>query len=219
MDGQPTQAQGQGQADPPPPPPPPAVAESQSQGGEDDEEEEEAKNEDDELMAKAQKLMEKTTASPDNPSPAVLHALASLLETQEARYAIFVFLIILLSTFAVFDHFDGIVRPMALSVCVDTMLGFEFQLCLLFVSCLQESFGWLNGISIMSFPSLFCFFFWLCVSWYGFWLIEQRFLVPNVGIYVIYEFIYVVSKGYVMHCARKIGAWARGLGVQDSITE
>lgn len=101
MDEQPTQAQGQGQAEPPPPPPPPplTVPESQSQAGEDVEEEEEAKNEDDELVAKAQKLMEKTTASPDNPNPTVLHALASLLETQEARYVIFSFLIILLGDF------------------------------------------------------------------------------------------------------------------------
>ncbi|KAH7524295.1 hypothetical protein FEM48_Zijuj06G0104400 [Ziziphus jujuba var. spinosa] len=90
MDEQTNQVQGQGQAEPPPPPPPPPppaiVPESQSQGGEDDEEEEEPKNEDDELMAKAQKLMEKITASSDNPNPTVLHALASLLETQEARF-------------------------------------------------------------------------------------------------------------------------------------
>ncbi|PPD78085.1 hypothetical protein GOBAR_DD24971 [Gossypium barbadense] len=35
-------------------------------------------------MAKAQALMEKITSSPDNPNPTVLHALASLLETQES---------------------------------------------------------------------------------------------------------------------------------------
>lgn len=99
MDEQPTQAQGQGQEPPPPPSSlPPTVPESQSQGGEDEEEEEEPKNEDDELMAKAQKLMEKIAASPDNPNPTVLHALASLLETQEARYVVF-------STFFVFLFF------------------------------------------------------------------------------------------------------------------
>ncbi|POO03782.1 hypothetical protein TorRG33x02_000860 [Trema orientale] len=92
MDEQPTQAQGQGEAQPPlpPPPPPPSVPESQSQGGEDEEEEEEeeeeAKNEDDELITKAQKLMEKITSSPDNPNPTVLHALASLFETQESSW-------------------------------------------------------------------------------------------------------------------------------------
>lgn len=88
MDEQaPIHAQGQGVTPPPPPPPPPPpVPESQSQGGDDgEEEEEEAKNEDDELIAKAQKLMEKITSSPDNPNPTVLHALASLFETQESR--------------------------------------------------------------------------------------------------------------------------------------
>ncbi|KAM5566240.1 DDB1- and CUL4-associated factor [Rosa sericea] len=80
------QTQGQGQAAPPAPPPPPAP---ESQGGEEPEEEdedEEPKNEDDEMVAKAQKLMDKIIASPENPSPTVLHALASLLETQEKRY-------------------------------------------------------------------------------------------------------------------------------------
>ncbi|XP_024020803.1 DDB1- and CUL4-associated factor homolog 1 [Morus notabilis] len=89
MDEQaPIHAQGQGVSPPPPPPPPPPpVPESQSQGGDDgEEEEEEAKNEDDELIAKAQKLMEKITSSPDNPNPTVLHALASLFETQESRF-------------------------------------------------------------------------------------------------------------------------------------
>ncbi|CAB4297178.1 unnamed protein product [Prunus armeniaca] len=87
MDEQPTLGQGQAQPPAPPPPPPPAP-ESQSQGGEDedDDEEEEVKNEDDELVAKAQKLMDKITSAPDNPNPTVLHALASLLETQESRY-------------------------------------------------------------------------------------------------------------------------------------
>lgn len=89
MDEQaPTQAQGQGEAPPPPPPPPPmTVPEYRS---EEEEEEEEAKNEDDELIAKAQKLMEKITSSPENPNPTVLHALASLIETQESRYAVLI---------------------------------------------------------------------------------------------------------------------------------
>lgn len=37
------------------------------------------------LIAKAQSLVDKITASPDNPSPNVLHALATILETQESR--------------------------------------------------------------------------------------------------------------------------------------
>ncbi|XP_048436349.1 DDB1- and CUL4-associated factor homolog 1 [Pyrus x bretschneideri] len=95
MDEQQNLGQGQGEEGepgtpvPPPPPPPAAAPESQSQGGEeeeDEEEEEEVKNEGDELVAKAQKLMDKITATPDNPNPTVLHALASLLETQESRY-------------------------------------------------------------------------------------------------------------------------------------
>lgn len=86
MDEQSNEAQGQGE-EPPVPSPPPATAEiqSQSQEGRAEDDEEEAKNEDDELIARAHKLMEKITASPDNPNPTVLHALASLLETQESR--------------------------------------------------------------------------------------------------------------------------------------
>ena len=75
--------QAQDEAQPPPPPQPPSSEsqpQSQSQGDED------PRNEDDELIAKAQKLMEKITSSPENPSSFVLHALASLLETQESRY-------------------------------------------------------------------------------------------------------------------------------------
>lgn len=37
------------------------------------------------LIAKAQGLIDKITANPENPSPIVLHALSSLLETQESR--------------------------------------------------------------------------------------------------------------------------------------
>ncbi|KAE8076075.1 hypothetical protein FH972_014748 [Carpinus fangiana] len=55
----------------------------QSRGG-GEEEKEEPRNEDEELIAKAQKLMEKITSSPENHSPLVLHSLASLLETQES---------------------------------------------------------------------------------------------------------------------------------------
>ncbi|XP_057422725.1 DDB1- and CUL4-associated factor homolog 1-like [Lotus japonicus] len=63
---------------------------------EDDEEEEEeeeeveegdeSKKEEEEIIAKANKLMEIITCAPDNPKPKVLHALASILETQESRY-------------------------------------------------------------------------------------------------------------------------------------
>ncbi|XP_031373867.1 DDB1- and CUL4-associated factor homolog 1-like isoform X1 [Punica granatum] len=38
------------------------------------------------LVAKAQSLLDRITAAPDNPSPTALHALASLLESQESRY-------------------------------------------------------------------------------------------------------------------------------------
>ncbi|GMI83858.1 DDB1-CUL4 associated factor 1 [Hibiscus trionum] len=61
-------------------------AEEEEEEDEEEEEEEEGRKEDDELMAKAQALMEKTTSSPDNPNPTVLHALASLLETQESLF-------------------------------------------------------------------------------------------------------------------------------------
>uniref|UniRef100_A0A2P2IM53 DDB1-and CUL4-associated factor homolog 1 n=1 Tax=Rhizophora mucronata TaxID=61149 RepID=A0A2P2IM53_RHIMU len=71
-----------------PPPPPPLPVDSQSQtrqegGGEEDEA---AKKEEEELMEKAQRLMDIITASPDNPNPIVIHALASILETQETLY-------------------------------------------------------------------------------------------------------------------------------------
>ncbi|XVE53452.1 hypothetical protein DITRI_Ditri03aG0004200 [Diplodiscus trichospermus] len=63
----------------------PAEREEQQQE-EEEEEEEEGRREDDELMAKAQALMEKITSSPDKPNPTVLLAVASLLETQESLY-------------------------------------------------------------------------------------------------------------------------------------
>ncbi|EOY29098.1 hypothetical protein QUC31_020955 [Theobroma cacao] len=66
---------------------PPAEGEEQQQEEEEEEdEEEEGRREDEELMAKAQALMEKITSSPDNPNPTVLYALASLLEAQESLY-------------------------------------------------------------------------------------------------------------------------------------
>ncbi|GLT85096.1 hypothetical protein SLE2022_032980 [Rubroshorea leprosula] len=76
--------EGQGEA----PNPNPSQNESQNQSqeqGERQDQEEEGKD-DEELMTKAQSLMEKITSSPDNPNPAVLHALSSLLETQELLY-------------------------------------------------------------------------------------------------------------------------------------
>lgn len=50
-------------------------------------EEEDSKKEEEELIAKVNKLMEKITSAPDNPNATVLHALASILEAQESRYA------------------------------------------------------------------------------------------------------------------------------------
>ena len=80
------QSQGQGQAGAPPSPPPPPAPESQGgEEAEEEDEEEEPRNEDDEMVAKAQKLMDKVMASTNNPSATVLHALASLLEAQEKR--------------------------------------------------------------------------------------------------------------------------------------
>ncbi|KAJ7958685.1 DDB1- and CUL4-associated factor-like 1 [Quillaja saponaria] len=80
MDEQSNQNQAQAEA----PQPPTPVEEPQSQGG--GGEEEETRKEDDELIAKANKLMDMITAAPDNPNATVLHALASLLETHESRY-------------------------------------------------------------------------------------------------------------------------------------
>lgn len=57
----------------PPPPSSPPIQEEDS-------------GDDDNLQSKVQKLMEKITSSPDNPNPSVLHALSSILETQESRY-------------------------------------------------------------------------------------------------------------------------------------
>ncbi|KAF7830210.1 DDB1- and CUL4-associated factor-like protein 1 [Senna tora] len=70
-------------------PAPLPVEESQSQPQPqegDGEEEDASKKEEDELIAKAISLMDKITSAPENPKPTVLHALASILETQELRY-------------------------------------------------------------------------------------------------------------------------------------
>ncbi|PWA78877.1 DDB1-CUL4 associated factor 1 [Artemisia annua] len=53
---------------------------------EEEEDDEEANNEDEIIIVKAQSLIDKITASPDNPKASSIHALASLLETQEQRY-------------------------------------------------------------------------------------------------------------------------------------
>ncbi|GAV63643.1 hypothetical protein CFOL_v3_07161 [Cephalotus follicularis] len=50
------------------------------------EEEEEEGSEDEELTGTANRIMDKITASVHNPSPSLLHALASLLQTQESLY-------------------------------------------------------------------------------------------------------------------------------------
>ncbi|KAL6533731.1 hypothetical protein OROHE_013564 [Orobanche hederae] len=60
-----------------------AAAEAEA-AGELEEQQEEDENE--VLMAKAQSLMDKITASADNPSPKALHALSTILETEEIRY-------------------------------------------------------------------------------------------------------------------------------------
>ncbi|GMH10738.1 hypothetical protein Nepgr_012579 [Nepenthes gracilis] len=65
----------------PPPEQPSLVLEGGDGGGEGGGEEG-----DEELMSKAQKLMDMITSSQDNPNPRVLHALASILETEESRY-------------------------------------------------------------------------------------------------------------------------------------
>lgn len=67
-------------AEPQAQPEPPASA--AAEGAEERQEE----DENDILMAKAQSLVDKITANPENPSPNVLHALATILETQESSY-------------------------------------------------------------------------------------------------------------------------------------
>ncbi|CAI9784731.1 unnamed protein product [Fraxinus pennsylvanica] len=57
---------------------PPQAAVPEDQQGEDEESQI--------LIAKAQSLMDKICSNPENPSPKVLHALSTILETQESRY-------------------------------------------------------------------------------------------------------------------------------------
>ncbi|XP_059275344.1 DDB1- and CUL4-associated factor homolog 1-like [Lycium ferocissimum] len=59
-----------------------APAEEEEEEGEEDEEESENEG----LIMKAQALMDKITAAPDNPNPNTIHALSSLFETQESSY-------------------------------------------------------------------------------------------------------------------------------------
>lgn len=68
-------------AEPPAQPEPTASAAAAAEGTEERQEE----DENDVLMAKAQSLMDKITANPENPSPNVLHALSTILEAQESR--------------------------------------------------------------------------------------------------------------------------------------
>ncbi|KAA8528199.1 hypothetical protein F0562_035550 [Nyssa sinensis] len=70
-----SQAAAEAEATPPPPPLPVG-----------DEQDQESNNEEESLLSKAQALMDKITNPSDNPNPNVLHALGSLLETQESRY-------------------------------------------------------------------------------------------------------------------------------------
>ncbi|KNA05955.1 hypothetical protein SOVF_185550 [Spinacia oleracea] len=74
------------QSQPQPSPPPPPEQTEDSAAGEEVEDDDEEDEEDDVSVSKAQKFMEIITSSPDNPNLKALHALASLLETQESRY-------------------------------------------------------------------------------------------------------------------------------------
>lgn len=71
-----------------------AVAELANSTGEADpgeggQQEEETQSVDDELIEKAQKLMEKITSAANNPNPNILHNLSHLLESQESLYVPF----------------------------------------------------------------------------------------------------------------------------------
>ncbi|GAB2276066.1 hypothetical protein Dimus_010807 [Dionaea muscipula] len=75
----------------PPEEQPPSTSEGGGEDGEGEgegggEEQEEEEEEESGLMSKAQKLMDMITSSPDNPNPKVLHALASIMETEESSY-------------------------------------------------------------------------------------------------------------------------------------
>lgn len=65
----------------------PSQPQPQPQSQREGEEVDETKKEEEELIEKAQKWIDKITSSPDNPNPTLLHALSSLLETQESLYA------------------------------------------------------------------------------------------------------------------------------------
>lgn len=71
-------------AEPQTQPEPSAAAAAAAEGTEERQEQQE-EDENEILMAKAQSLMDKITANPENPSPNALHALSTILETQESR--------------------------------------------------------------------------------------------------------------------------------------
>jgi HIV-1 Vpr-binding protein len=66
-----------------------AIAELANSTGEPNPEEGEEQSVEDELIAKAQKLMEDITSVANNPNPNILHALSQLLESQESLYVPF----------------------------------------------------------------------------------------------------------------------------------
>ncbi|XP_061347749.1 DDB1- and CUL4-associated factor homolog 1 isoform X2 [Gastrolobium bilobum] len=89
MDDESNRSHGQAPPSPPPPEPHSYDGDGEEDDDDDDEEEEEveeSKKEEEEMIAKVNKLMERITGASDNPKPTVLHALASILETQESRY-------------------------------------------------------------------------------------------------------------------------------------
>lgn len=63
-----------------------------------------------ELLEKAQKLIDKITSSPDNPNPTVLHALSSLLEAQESLYELFLLRYIFTYYHLIVSHFIYLVQ-------------------------------------------------------------------------------------------------------------
>ncbi|KAL6496597.1 hypothetical protein OROGR_029855 [Orobanche gracilis] len=62
------------------------LGQAQSQQPHDGDDDDSKKEEEEALIEKVNKLMEKITSNPDDPKPTVLHAIASILETQESRY-------------------------------------------------------------------------------------------------------------------------------------
>ncbi|GFP81592.1 ddb1- and cul4-associated factor homolog 1 [Phtheirospermum japonicum] len=73
-------------AEPETQPEPSAPAAGDAAAAAEEREEQQEEDENELLMAKAQSLIDKITASPENPSPKALHALSTILETQESRY-------------------------------------------------------------------------------------------------------------------------------------